>query len=86
MMPDGDTAAHLRKQVGGLFLGTWRSLETARFGFRLDPNRHAVAVASCLVLRERTDILQLRTTSALDPNADIDLHKTTLLSHQISFF
>jgi hypothetical protein len=21
MMPDGDTAAHLRKQVGGLFLG-----------------------------------------------------------------
>jgi hypothetical protein len=28
MMPDGDTAAHLRKQVGGLFLqGTvWRRL------------------------------------------------------------
>jgi hypothetical protein len=22
MMPDGDTAAHLRKQVGGLFLKT----------------------------------------------------------------
>jgi hypothetical protein len=26
MMPDGDTAAHLRKQVGGLFLqaASWR--------------------------------------------------------------
>jgi hypothetical protein len=52
MMPDGDTAAHLRKQVGGLFLCAWHSRETDRCGFRFDPKPTCVAVASCLVRRE----------------------------------
>jgi len=32
MMPDGDTAAHLRKQVGGLFL------QGTAFGARVIPS------------------------------------------------
>jgi len=52
MMPDGDTAALLREQVGGLFfaidvLGKQLGLTSA-----LTRSGHAVAVASCPFLTQ----------------------------------
>ena len=60
MMPDGDTAAHLRKQVGGLFFVHLVFSEKNRPGFRLDQNWRVAIVASCPFLLGRTDILQAR--------------------------